>query len=370
MLGRHWSAGRRYRSLLENAPKCGHEVYGLPTDHLADKSFVSDVLKSMAIPVISEDQMRDLKPDVIFAEFYHPAHRIEWAALEWANADNALSFLINHHVFFAASNFPRPPHWTHSVMSCVNVEQHNILTTQRGGWPESQCHILGLSDADTFLAPVDPSEVRVRLGIQDGQPVVALFIEPEMIPHFMDVIEEGKKAGWWMAIHPHPQTRRLYNADKAYAYYWNGTLEFCKSVSGVHFVADYFPGTIVGTVWEHCASYELMQIADVTLSAISDVLMEGRMLGRQVHIVSCPGYDNADWCRTVGSQLVDSEYEVTTPALQKVKDGMQTPQMVQPDRERWITYDDRDWWKRALALARRLIDEQQGGCDSRGQDGL
>lgn len=344
---RHWSAGRRFRSLFLNAPKAGHTVYAIAGDHLGDMQMSLDILKGYNVTALPQRlSIEDLKPDVVFGEYYAPAVVMEHSAHEWANSKGIPSIILNHHVYHAGPVMPKPVHWKHPVLVTTNEAQRQAAVIQQEGFPLEQCVVLGSPDADTHLEPVDVAAVKSRLGID--KPVVGIFCHVADYPLLSDILKQG----WWVGIHAHPQERRLSNTPKEWGFYFTGSRQRHLEAKGAHFLVDYLPGTIAGVKMELCTSYELLTMADVVLTTSSDVIVEGYLVGKKVHILTHPDTTLDAWASNSG--LIDIDYELTTSNLDKVFQGLQESQTIQPDTEKWITYNDRNWWTRALELAENL----------------
>jgi hypothetical protein len=357
---RHWSAGRRFRSLLLNAPKAGHTVYGIAGTHLGDMQMSLDILKGYSgVTAFPQGQpVEPLHPDVIFGEYYFKNVALEYPVIDWANSKGIPSIIIDHNEYCPVHCISRPGHWKHPRFVTANEMQRQLVTSQQeGGWPSEQCVVLGSPNADTYLEPVDVAAVKNRLGI-GGQPVIGLFIGHDSYP--TQLLNHTSK--WWVGIHAHPQERRQSNTNSAWGFYYTEGPQFHANAKskGAHFLVDYLPGTICNVPMELCTSYELLSIADVVLTSSVDIIAQGYLLGKKVHTLAYPLGPPADWLHNVIADLVDADYESETPDLNKILQGLQTPQSFQPDptiQQKWVTYCDRNWWARALELAEELCNK-------------
>lgn len=383
---RHWTAGRRFRSLLLNAPKMGHEIFGLATDKVADQGLTIATFNELGAEAFPKGNWRRqlglLNPDVIFAEY--PLHTLEKDVIDWANKQGKPVLYNNHQPYIVhAHDFPDPA-WTH-VYYLVSSQQKAIEATtaprenNRPPWSEGHCFVLGASDLDFVTEEVDITEVRERLGVEAGQPLVGLL---PTTPEFSDLDElsglvaKCQGAGWQVIIHPHPLERRVQNSEGAptsgplassdlvwdgfYVYGHKGlTAQFWSHIQGMgaRFIADYVPGRICGVEFHRCESFELILAADVLIGCC-DPFFEAYALSKRYTLLG----SILSWAmkKPAHKEILDPDFESqdnftkVSQILGWGNDLEQDPVFV----EKWFFKLDGLWWKRALALAEQLVGER------------
>jgi len=375
---------------LLNAPKAGHEIWGLATNWLADQDLTIATFNELGVEAFPGNNWKrrvaQLDPDVVFAEYR--LCNLEKAVLDWVNEQGKVGLMNNHVAYFVedqAHDYPDLT-WTHIYYLVGNQEKAVAATTRpkdgmvagmggRFSWPEDHVFVLGASDLDFITEKVDIGEVRNRLGIKPGQALIGLFpttAELSERGEIITLVEKCQEAGWQVVIHPHPITRRVQNSkvravskDSPAALNWDGfyvydrkriAAQFWPKIQamGARFIADYAPGTIYGVEFHRCQSFELMQAADCLIGVFHPffeayALGKGyTLLGSQVaHWIVQPGYKevlDADF------ELQDEFTKVST-VLERGNDLEQDPAFV----EKWFYKLDGLWSKRALDLAERLV---------------
>ena len=382
---RHWTAARRFRSLLLNAPKAGHEVWGLATNWIADQDLTIATFNELGVEAFGgrnwKKTVEALDPDVVFAEYRICV--VEKGLLDWVNEQGKVA-LMNNHVaylpFDSAHDYPDLG-WIH-IYYMVDNHQKAVKATTRpldgivmgmGGrfsWAKDHVFVLGSSDLDFITEKVDVAEVRNRLGVKAGQPLIGVFPSTAAASdrgEILNLVAECQNAGMQVVVHLQPIERRLQNSQAK----WDGFYIYDRKLIAAHFwpeiqamgarfIADYAPGRTCGVEFHRCQSFELIRAADC-LIGVFDIFFEAYALGKGYSFIAWTGDRRID---TPGHEgLIDRDFELqdnftkVSSILERGNDLKQHPAFV----EYWFFKLDGLWWKRALDLAERLVGGIHGG---------
>lgn len=370
---RHWTAGRRFRSLLLNAPKLGHEMFGLASDWYADQDLTIAAFNELGAQAFPKQgwqaTIERLNPDVVFGEHLFPTD-VERRVQDWVNSQNKIGLIINHdpHIIQSTHRAPKPE-WTRTYLSVTSQQQAHARATCYTGeraiqnWPQERIFVLGSPDLDFVTESVDVAEVRDRLGLSPNQPLIGLF---PTLAHAADreelttLVGRCQGAGWQVVIHLHPVGRRLQNSKPPHGFwvYDRGFVaaDFWPKIQamGARFIADYAPGRVCGVEFHRCQSFELLRAADCLIGTW-DPFFEAYALKRgytllesiAAHCLKYPSHKD----------VFDHEFELQgnfskiSQILERGNDSEQDPGFV----EKWLFKLDGLWWKRALDLAEQLV---------------
>lgn len=374
---RHWTAGRRFRSLLLNGPKAGHEIIGLAIDWEADQAMTIATFNEFGIEAFPKEQSRKaiegFNPDVVFGEFLLSG--LERKAQDWVNKHGKIGLINNHNPYLVVySHYAPKPEWSRTYFLATSEQQAMAAMTNYSGeeairnWPESRLFVIGASDLDFVTERVDTAEVRERLGVEVGQPLIGLFptcVEQEALnsldfDEISTLVGKCQDAGWQVIIHPHPLQRRIQNTEGRNGFYvydrkFIGAGFWPKiQAMGARFIADYAPGRTCGVEFPRCQSFELIQAADCLIGSYDPFFEAYALKKSYVHLTSeAPRVvEKAGYKEVLDRefQLQDNFTKVSS-IVERGNDLEQDPAFV----ERWFWRLDGLWWKRALDIAEELL---------------
>jgi len=362
---------------LLNAPKAGHEIFGLATDWVADQDLTIATFNELGVQAFPKENWRGtverLNPDVIFAEYRLCG--VEKEVLDWANDHNKIGLMNNHQPYIVSSGHDYPDlGWTRiyylvsskqkAIEATTRPENGNIgELTGRFPWPQERVFVLGASDLDFLTEAVETADVRNRLGVGAEQPLIGLFAgtaeycDPDEI---ITLVEKCQDAGWQVIIHNHPLQRRVQSSEARDGFYVYDrkfvASQFWPKIQamGARFIASYAPGRICGVEFHRCQSFELIRAADCVMGSY-DVFFEAYALKKGYVLLSSeatylvdkpPHKDFYD----PGFELQDNFTKVQS-VLERGNDIEQDPAFV----EGWFHKLDGRWWKRALGVGEQLV---------------
>lgn len=376
---RHWTAGRRFRSLLLNAAKAGHEIIGLAIDWEADQDLTIAAFNEFGVEAFRKEQSRkaleEFNPDVVFGEFLLSG--LERNVQDWVNNHGKVGLINSHNTCLVApTHFAPKPEWSRTYFLATSEQQARTRATCYVGeqaiqnWPRERIFVIGASDLDFVTESVDTAEVRDRLGVKPSQPLIGLFPHPvEQEPYNSCDFEEittlvGKcqDAGWQVIIHSHPIQRRIQNTEARNGFYVYDSkfvgADFWPKIQamGARFIADYAPGRTCGVEFHRCQSFELIRAADCLIGCF-DPFFEAYALKKGYILLTSEAPDLLD--HPAYKDVYDAEFELqdnftkVSKVLERDNDLEQDPAYV----ERWFFKLDGLYWRRALDIAEQLVRE-------------
>jgi len=255
---RPWTVAQRYKSLIVNAKRLGHQVVGIALEHFGDRSMTTSLFRDLGVPVGSLNQFR---PDAVFGECFWNAE--ENAARVWARRARKQYLALDHSKEFlpnlACYNNNKPPNVTLAV-SEINA-QHLNKTFGIQAIPVGHPNF----DVDH---KIDAAKVREELGV-DGQPMMILFLgsiyqgsafeyERERLFSLLALAQE-KDWKIFMHLHPEEQGRKSRHLDRGCPRH-----SFLKELQdrGAMF-ASYRPGNYNDIMFNPCGPMALMRCADL-----------------------------------------------------------------------------------------------------------
>jgi len=346
----------------------GHDVWGFSGVIHGDDDLTIAAFKELGIEAYHgnklEGMIDKLNPDLVCGERYHPRWPVENLGQDWVNSHNRIGFLLQHTVIcrYIQGNNPGPR--THLLVS--NESQYESRTPPFDDrWPKDKVHVLGPPGFGFVTEKVDMADVRSRLGVKNGQPLVAIFFEmtpgrPGDCPthdELRNLVNAAQRKGYKVALHAHPMDRRHANSDNISGFFnQSDVAQIAKWLhsKGVTICVDYAPGTIMDVPFERFPAWELMRSADCVMTSSHDVVWEAYALGKSVHTIHHGGL-----ATFVLDDIIDREYETSTDSITKMvsaiergsNDVEQDPVLI----EKFIHKNDGLWWQRALNLAESLI---------------
>jgi len=256
---RPWSVVRRYKSLIVNAKKLGHQVVGIALEHYGDRPKTASLFRDLGVPVGSLNQFR---PDAVFGECFWNAE--ENAARVWARGARKKYFVLDHGKWNAPVDLynhgnMKPP----NVMLTVNEKNADYLCKEF----RIQAIPVGVPNFDVEYE-VDIDKVRIDLGVTN-QPMVALFLEVvyqgirleyerERLFSFL-ALAQRKNWKVFMHIDPDEQGRKTRFLDRGHP-----RRAFLRELQGRGGIfVSCFPGDYNDVIFKPCGPMALMRSADL-----------------------------------------------------------------------------------------------------------
>lgn len=262
---RPWTVTQRYRSLIVNAKRLGHQVFGVVTEHYGDGPTTMSLFKDLGVPaaMLSLATLDRFDPDVVLGECF-------WGqgitAVRWAQSRGKEYFALDHSKVIGGGEFaPTSPKPQRQIVFLAANEVNANILTQRYGTP---AFAVGFPNFDVDYQ-VDVDEVRTNLGVTN-QPMIALFLaaihtktvriedeEKRLFPFLALVAEKG----WKVFVHLQPEEQL-----KKYRLMDNGCPrhKFLTALQdrGAVLVSD-IPGNFNGLIFQSCGPMALTRSADL-----------------------------------------------------------------------------------------------------------
>lgn len=362
---RHWSVGREYRSLILNAKRLGHQVWGFAETHHRDAPFTLTAFKELGVEAYPgeelEKQIGMINPDLICGTRCLPHFKIEQLGQKWVNTHKKVGFLLNHYVILPSSFEIGLYLGPQSHLLCTNEMQRQACT---GIWPLEQVHVLGAPGFDFINEDLNVEVIRNKLGAKPQQPLIGLFISMRSskppLATLVGIMQEANKQGWKVVIHPHPMTRKLQSSDSKTGFF--NRPDVAKAFLqlqdlGATFVMGYAPGVVMRVKFQQCHGFELVAAADCLISSSFDTMWEAYVLKKP-----CSFFGGSPSLSPIAKRrlaFLDWEFEDRfKTSSDKIKATLdQGARRLEHDPEivsRWLYKLDGLWWQRALGLAERL----------------
>jgi len=362
---RYWSAAHRYRALMENALKAGHEVCCIASNHLQDSDMTMQLLGKLGITGIRgtekaiSQKLNEFNADAVFGEY-------RWNLLEetiahaWATQTNKPSFILDHSQYYAQAVQAPVPQWARSTLLTVNGMASQ--QAKKKGWKKAIA--VGQPEFD-LIQDYDIPTIRQRLRCKEGQPLVALFLEHVSgtgSPRGRDFKQEKRnmtifvklaaKRGWRVCVHCHGQERTAQGHI-----YHQGRVSFLKQLQslGATFVTGFLPGNAEGVVFEQCHPYELIAAADAVTGSHLDTVMTCYTLGKKYFVfynIDTYGARQDGQYRAYRSEIpafstVGKDFSLLIGAVEEDKGKCEHDDAV---TKKWFYALDGNCWRRMLSL--------------------
>lgn len=351
---RHWSAGRRYRSLALNAKRLGHQVWGFSGAVHGDDDLTIAAFKELDVEAYHGNKLKSMidqiNPDLACGERYHKRWPVEMLGQDWITSHNKVGFVLLHAVMGRYGK----------KSGLIGPRTHLLMTSEFQEWPDDQVHVLGAPGFDWVTEKFDIPKIRAGLEVQPNQPLIGLFPDTYSFsrPEYTNFLNEAKRRNWRVVMHPHPMVRRSQNGGDGG--FLNPTankpaLQKAQG-AGAAIVVDYAPGTIAGIKFTKCPGFALIAAADCLLAAGHDTLWEAYAMKKRCHLFTPSQYPNPD---VLLMSTTDWDYEIQRSGIEKVQDTLdkgsndieQDPELI----TKFLYKIDGLWWQRALDLAQKLV---------------
>lgn len=340
---RPWSVVQRYKSLIVNAKKLGHQVVGVALEHYGDRSMTASLFQDLGVPVGSLDQFR---PDAVFGECFWNAE--ENAARVWARRAGKKYFVLDHSKMveptLAVYNNQRPP----NITLAVNEKNADLLNRKF----RVQAVPVGHPNFDIEYE-IDVTKVREGLGA-NNRPMIALFLktvyqgpeleyERERLFSFLALAQERD---WkvFMHLHAEEQGRKFRFLDRGQPRH-----AFLKELQdrGAIFVSC-FPGNYNDIIFKSCGPMALMRSVNLVGGTYEseNPMFQAYVASKKYFWMGSGGKFQREYPNFV---RVGSDYE---SVIEAIEEGMgffeQHPAYV----KRWFYKLDGKCWMRILAVAK------------------
>lgn len=375
---RHWTAGREFRSLILNAKRLGHQLWGFAEIQHGDAPLTIAAYRELGIEGYPGDELQsridEIDPDLVFGGRSRPWFIIERLGQDWANEHNKIGLILNHIPVLPSCGCQGGPYpGSRSHLICSNESQAEDCASPNceSHWPEpsiwskEQIHILGPAGFDVAFEQMDASAIRARLDTKPDQPLIGLFTDlRDRRPSrgaMIRIAQEAKQRDWKLVIHPWPMARRLQHSDSKVGFFNRPdvaeTLLKLQDLGAI-IVADYAPGTVMGVKFRQCKGFELETVADCLLSTSFDVFFEAYAIKKRCH---------SFWAE-LSPDFIGFTHEIIDLGFETGFDNDVDKIVAVLERDRDLEYIEHDpkiikkwfhkldglWWQRALNLATKL----------------
>lgn len=261
---RPWTVVQRYKSLMVNAQRLGHQVFGLALDHFGDGPTTASLFRSLRVPVAEGHRdvlwqaLERFRPNAVFGECFWGQ---ESMAVDWARNRNQAYFALDHNKLdpvMEKTYGGRPS----SMIKFLAANETNAASLTRlfGTWAVP----VGLPNLDVeYIVNID--KVRRDLGVSD-QPMVAVFLSyatiwDEVENRLYPLLELAAKRGWkiFMHIGAEEQHRKFKYLDRGHP---RRALLKDLQDRGAVFVSC-FSGNYNDVIFKPCGPMALVRCADL-----------------------------------------------------------------------------------------------------------
>ena len=337
---RPWSVAQAYKSLIINAKRLGHQVFGIVTDHFGDGPTTASLFHDLGVPTgdCSNNVLDKFNPDAVFGECFWGQEKL---ALEWAKARGKRYFALDHGKITGTTldgyNNVKPP----STMLTVNETNARVLEQEYG----IKAVPVGLPNFDLDFE-INKNSIKKELGVTN-QATVGLFLDMdkrnyERLDQFL-VLANKKKWKVFGHLHPEEQGRKFKHLDMGHPRY---SYLMTLQDRGVTFVSC-IPGNFNGLKLKHCGPIALMRFVDIVSGDYVNTIFNAYAVGKKYFWIV--GREDVDKFPFPCPHLVISgpEYKEVIEAVEGGTSSIvQDPEYVR----RWFYKLDGRSWERILGL--------------------
>jgi len=364
---RPWSVTQRYRSLIINAKKLGHQILGIAAEHYKDGPMTASLFQDLGVRYVAGagnglhimgrgavwKELDKFNPHAIFGECFWCTTE-EKAARDWGIRHGGRFFALDHSkmgtVALKASYCGNRPLSGMRMLAANEVNATSI--TRQFKVPAFP---VGFPNFDIDYE-IGIDKVKVGLGITD-QPIVALFLRftgnrgvalKEDQGKLFPLLALAEKRGWKVFIHLHAEEQggryRLMTEGRP-------RHKFLMALQdrGASLVSN-IPGDFNGLIFKPCGPMALARVADVVGGTYTG---SGSML--QAYVVAKKYFWMGDEAGSLSKYpnfvKVDSDYGSIIEAIEENTGSFeQHPAYV----KRWFYKLDGKCWMRMLALVETM----------------
>jgi len=367
---RPWSITQRYKSLIVNAKKLGHQILGIATEHFKDGPMNASLFRDLGVRYIAGGgdglhimgqgavwrELDKFNPDAIFGECFWCTTE-EKAARDWAIRKTGRYFVLDHTKILPLkiADFTKEPR-KHFKRGLIVLTVNEINAEEKSRKYGIQTVPIGFPNFDLDYE-IDIKEVKVGLEVTD-QPTIALFLmsignqggalkkERERLFPLLTLAEEK---GWRVFIHLHADEQ-----GKKYGLMNKGCPrhKFLMSLQdrGAVFVSS-IPGDFNGLIFNSCGPMALTRIADIVGGTYGVTAFQAYVAAKKYFWIDA-GHYPFNWEELLNRHpnlvKVDPDYGNIVETIEEEAGSFeQHPAYV----KRWFYKLDGKCWMRMLALA-------------------